>query len=110
MIWVMGGFCTLRGSWNRMFVTLVERLVGDGYKKCAIAERIGMSPQRLSKVLNGNGTVSEKALEKLVEAFGLGRVELVLKDSSDRYERERKRLSAMGDRCFSSTDELFELW
>ena len=105
----MGGFCTLQGSWNRMFVTLVERLVGDGYKKCAIAGRIGMSPQRLSNILNGNGTISEKVLEKLVSAFNLGRVELVLRESG----QDDGGLSEEEIRTYEQLkelDDLFDLW
>ena len=92
-----------------MFVSLVDRLVDEGYKKCVIAERIGMSPQRLSNVLNGHGTISEKVLEKLVSVFKLGRLELVLKEP-----RQNGRRLPEGDaRSFDEPkdlDELFNFW
>lgn len=49
----------------------VERISASGYTKAQIAEMLGMSPQQFNNVLSGRASISDKFVDKFIEAFGI---------------------------------------
>lgn len=62
------------------FKSLIERLISGGLNKSQIAEKLGVSPQRLTNILNGSDSISDKVVDSFVSAFNLGNVTLITQD------------------------------
>jgi len=49
----------------------VDKLSASGCTKAQIAEKLEMSPQQLNNVLSGRASISDKFIDKFIEAFGI---------------------------------------
>lgn len=59
------------------FKSLIERLISSGLSKSQIADKLRISPQRLTNILNGSDSISDKVVDSFVSTFNLGKVSLV---------------------------------
>lgn len=58
------------------FKSLIDTLIKKGYKKTQIAEKLKVSPQRLTNIINGSDALSDKFIDSLVNTFNLGSIQL----------------------------------
>ena len=63
------------------FKSLIERLISGGLNKSQIADKLGVSPQRLTNILNGSDSISDKVVDCFVSAFNLGKVSLITQEA-----------------------------
>lgn len=54
------------------FKGIVDGLVSNGLNKTGIAEKLKISPQRLTNLLNGTDAISDKVIDNIVETLELG--------------------------------------
>lgn len=58
------------------FKTLLSNLLASGYNKTEIAQRIGISPQRLTNLINGSDSLTDKVIDSFSSAFQLGNIRI----------------------------------
>ena len=91
----MENISLLKEKW---FKKEVERLSKDGISKAAISRALGIKPQYLNSVLNGNRGLADTFLDKFIEVYSINQFDLLpsLTDSN---------ISAMSLRLIEKLDE-----
>ncbi len=91
----MENISLLKEKW---FKKEVERLSKDGISKADISRALGIKPQYLNSVLNGNRGLADTFLDKFIEVYSINQFDLLpsLTDSN---------ISAMSLRLIEKLDE-----
>lgn len=63
------------------FKTLLSNLLASGYSKTEIAQRIGISPQRLTNLINGSDSLTDKVIDSFSSVFQLGNISIESENS-----------------------------
>lgn len=63
------------------FKTLLNNLLASGYNKTEIAQKAGISLQRLTNLINGSDSLTDKVIDSFSSAFQLGNIRIESENS-----------------------------